>query len=134
MVNITAKIREQMQGAQPNNLFIMALLHARTTSHLQHWRTSSRSDHTALQFFYEGIIPLLDGYVEASQSIYLKVVPEDGYTFPTESPLIYFENLAAYIDECRYMKGFPMETWLQNKVDEIRLLIAQTIYQLRELK
>lgn len=133
MVTITAKIREQAQGDTPSDLFVMALLHARTTAHLQHWRTPSRSDHQALEFFYDGIVPLVDGYVEGYQSVYGKVTPLDGYTFPTEEPLQYFQNLAALIDTCRTMNGFPTESWLQNAVDEIRLLTAQTIYQLKDL-
>ena len=134
MVTITAKVKEQAEDASPNDMFVMALLHARTTSHLQHWRTASRSDHQALQFFYDGIVPLIDDYVEAYQGAYSKVTPLDGYEFPTGTPLFYFEELAKYIDICRYKTGFPMESWLQNKVDEIRLLVSQTIYQLKDLK
>jgi hypothetical protein len=134
MVTITAKIREQISPADnPNSLFVMRLLHARTTSHLKHWLTPSRSDHIALEFFYTGIVDLLDSYVEASQSVHGKIEPMDGYIYALDEPLAYFEELGNFIDVCRYTAGFPQESWLQNQVDEIRKLVAQTVYQLRDL-
>jgi hypothetical protein len=136
MVTITARIREQVNGTDnsPSNLFVMAMLHCRTTAHIKHWLTASRSDHQALEFFYDGIVPLIDAYVEGYQSLGEKIQPQSGYTYPSEEPLEYFQNLAALIDSLRYMSGFPTESWLQNQVDEIRLLVAQTIYQLQDLK
>jgi hypothetical protein len=42
--------------------------------------------------------------------------------------------LADEIDTLRKQNGFPQDSWMQNIVDEMRALVSQTIYQLRELK
>jgi len=137
MVNFVAKVASSEAveaSSDPLMEFVMCLLHARTTAHLMHWMTKSRSDHQALQFFYDGIIPLVDQFVEGFQGERGKLHDViDGYTFPTVEPLQYFVELAAEIDAKRNMTGFPIESWIQNAVDEIRLLTSQTIYQLREL-
>jgi hypothetical protein len=114
--------------------FVMCLLHARTTAHLKHWMTPSRSDHQALQFFYEAAPDLIDSFVEGFQGEYGKItnVP-DGYMFPKGPPYPYFDSLGIEIDKYRSSPAFPQETWLQNVVDEIRLLVSQTKYQLKEL-
>ena len=126
---------EQTQQQDPLIYFIMCLLHARTTAHLKHWMTASRSDHQALQFFYEAAPDLIDGFVEGFQGEHGKIhtIP-DGYTFPTGEPWDYFNRLGQEIDAYRVSGKFPQESWLQNVVDEIRLLVAQTKYQLKELK
>lgn len=132
MVKIVASVRETATG--PGVKLAMVLLHARTTAHIKHWLTPSRSDHEALESFYEGIVGLVDSYTEGLQGKYGKIRVENStYTFPSAEPLSYFLGLAQQIDELREMPGFPAESWLQNVVDEIRLLTSQTIYQLREL-
>ena len=138
MVNFVAKVQSTEAvgdvGKDPLMQFVMCLLHARTTSHLMHWMTKSRSDHQALQFFYDGIIPLLDQFVEGFQGERGKLNNViDGYVFPSVEPLQYFVDLGVEIDTLRATPGFPMESWMQNAVDEIRTLTSQTIYQLREL-
>lgn len=135
MAKFVGKVRESVSmtaGVQ----MVIDLLHARTTAQLKHWLTPSRSDHEALEFFYEGIVPLVDSFAEGFQGKYGKIGPEQlpsGYEFPIGEPLDYFLKLAQSIDENRQMPTFPGDSWLQNVVDEIRLLTSQTIYQLREL-
>lgn len=137
MVNFVAKVAssEAVQAdSDPLMEFVMCLMHARTTAQLKHWMTKSRSDHQALDFFYEGIIPLVDEFVEGFQGGYGKLHSViDGYAYPTVEPLQYFLDLAYEIDTKRTASGFPFDSWLQNSVDEIRLLTSRTIYQLREL-
>ena len=135
MAKFVGKVQESVSmtaGVQ----MVVDLLHARTTAQLKHWLTPSRSDHEALEFFYEEIVPLADSFAEGFQGKYGKVSPEQlpsGYEFPIGEPLDYFLMLAQSIDENRQMPTFPTDSWLQNVVDEIRLLTSQTIYQLREL-
>ena len=138
MVKFVARVESseaaQQPASDPLKEFVMCLLHARTTAQLKHWMTPSRSDHQALDFFYSGIIPLVDEFVEGYQGEYGKIQnPPDGYDFPKVQPLEYFLALSQEIDTKRAATGFPIESWLQNVVDEIRLLTSQTIYQLREL-
>jgi len=127
--------RKEAVSNDPLMQFVMCILHSRTNAHLQHWMTASRSDHQALNFFYDEVVDILDNFVEAFQGEYGKLHDViDGYVFPTGKPLDYFVALAKEIDLLRKESGFPQECWLQNIVDELRTLVSQTIYQLRELK
>lgn len=133
MVKFTASVEATKDD--PIMQFVMCMLHSRTNAHLQHWMTSSRSDHQALNLFYDGIVPILDSFVESFQGQYGKLHDVmNGYVFPTGKPLDYFLSLADEIDLLRVNNKFPQESWLQNIVDEMRALVSQTIYQLRELK
>ncbi len=40
---------------------------SRTQAHIFHLQTPSFAAHTALQLYYEGIVPLVDGFVESYQ-------------------------------------------------------------------
>ena len=137
MVKFVASVKEA-QGAQtpsPCVEFIMLMLHARTTAHIKHWLTPSRSDHLALQNFYDEIVPLIDGFVESYQGEYGKIsqIP-DGYKYPTEEPLAYISMLCQETDRLRAEAGFSQLSWIQNQVDGIRQLLSQVRYQLAELK
>ena len=135
MVKFRASVEAQQPTDDPLMQFVMCLLHARTTAHLKHWMTHSRSDHQALQFFYDGIVDLVDTFVEGFQGEYgLLHDIIDGYVFPTGEPYAYFLALGQEIDTLRKQDRFPQESWLQNAVDEIRILVSQTKYQLKELK
>ena len=46
------------------------ILHSRTQTHIFHFKTKSYAEHKALQGYYEGIIPLLDSYIEGFQGKY----------------------------------------------------------------
>lgn len=135
MVKFVASVKESA-GMPAGVQMVVDLLHCRTTAQLEHWLTPSRSDHEALERFYEAIVPLVDSFAEGFQGKYGKISPEQlpkGYEFPQGGPLEYFLMVAQNIDETRVMPNFPPDCWLQNVVDEIRLLVSQTIYQLREL-
>jgi hypothetical protein len=135
MVKFRASVEAQQPTDDPLMQFVMCLLHARTTAHLKHWMTHSRSDHQALQFFYDGIVDLVDTFVEGFQGEYgLLHDITDGYVFPIGEPYPYFLALGVEIDTLRKQERFPQESWLQNAVDEIRMLVSQTKYQLKELK
>ena len=135
MVKFVASVRESA-SMEAGVQMVVHLLHCRTTAQLEHWLTPSRSDHQTLENFYQGIVPLVDFFAEGYQGKYGKIGPEQlpsVYEFPKGEPLDYFLGVAQTIDEMRQLPTFPGDSWLQNVVDEIRLLVSQTIYQLREL-
>jgi hypothetical protein len=135
MAKFIGKVKESNSMAAGTQM-VVDLLHCRTTAQLEHWLTPSRSDHEALESFYTAVVPLVDAFAEGFQGKYGKVDPAlfpKGYEFPQGEPLDYFLMVAQFIDETRQMPTFPADSWLQNVVDEIRLLVSQTIYQLREL-
>ena len=134
MVKFTAKVKEA-ESYDACMQFIMLMLHARTTAHIKHWLTGSRSDHLALQNFYEDIVPLIDDFVESYQGEYGKIVNfPTTYEYPTDTPLAYISMLCSKTDGLRRDGSFPQESWIQNQVDGIRQLLSQLRYQLAKLK
>ena len=49
---------------------ISYLFHSRTQTHIFHLQTQSFAEHMALNTYYDAIVPLIDGIVEAYQGIY----------------------------------------------------------------
>ena len=114
-------------------LFISALKQCYEQSIVFHHQTDSYSAHKALNNFYDELLGLLDGLIESAQGIYPIM---KGYSLQSpvdyvdvDTTIKYFQDLYAYIQEHRTMV-FP-ESWLQNQIDEIAQLVAETIYQLR---
>ena len=110
--------------------FAMTLLHSATVTHLMHLKTKSYSQLVALGEYYEGIVPLVDAYVEAYQGAY-SVIEEypDAHTFGDEPPLDYLDDLCVYVDAKR--EKLPQDSMLQNIVDEIVQLLDGTIYKIK---
>ena len=113
--------------------------HSRTQAHTFHTRVTgpgSDAAHRALQSYYEGIVPLIDGLVETYQGQYGIV---DGYdvidtnTTRTKEKVEYFESLVEFVKHGR--KAISTEdTHLQNIVDEVVALIYRTLYKLKFTK
>ena len=116
---------------------ISTLLESRNQAHIFHWQTNgagSFATHTALQAYYEGIIPLIDALVESHQG---KNGISTGYTSPekfvdisTNNVLKYFKALGIFVEKTQ---GKFKETWIQNQIDTISELIYSTIYKLENL-
>lgn len=116
--------------------FISTLLQSRTQAHIYHLQTDSYAAHVALQAYYEGIVPLIDGLVESYQGRYGKL---EGYKMALDIKeytdmsfvITYFAGLAVYVEQNR--KQFPQDSYIQNQVDEVIALISSTSYKLRML-
>ena len=97
-----------------------------------HHQTESYAVHKALNKFYDGILGLTDGLVESVSGIYDRPMhyqidsPADYKN--TEQVVKYFKSLYKTIQEER--KEIYQESWVQNQVDEIVTLIAETLYLL----
>jgi hypothetical protein len=97
-----------------------------------HNQTKSYSEHKTLNGFYDEILELLDGLVESVAGIYGR--PE-GYTghepedYKSKDQVIqYFKKVYEYVQDER--KNLYQESWIQNQIDEIAALVAQTLYLL----
>ena len=122
-------------GPDPMMELVTCLQHSRTTAQMQHWKTKSRSDHQALNFFYDTMPELVDPFVESFQGKYGLLTDYIlDYKLSDQEPLPYMMDLVKKVETLRYANGFPKDTWLQNQIDTITQTIYQTIYQLRELK
>ena len=97
-----------------------------------HHQTESYAVHKALNKFYDGILGLTDGLVESVSGIYDRPMhyqidsPTDYKS--SEQVVKYFKSLYKTIQEER--KEIYQESWIQNQVDEIATLIAETLYLL----
>jgi hypothetical protein len=114
-------------------IFIGTLMQSRNQAHIYHLQTSSYAQHIALQGYYEGIIPLIDGLVESFQGKYgiLRGYKMAGTIKEDENALIYFEGLCKFIETV--IPGLPQDTFLVNQYDEVMTLIQSTKYKLKFL-
>ncbi len=113
---------------------ILELFHSRTAAHVLHLKTRSYAAHIALNEFYDAIIPLADALAEAWQGEYGLIKWEDTepYELPTDAVEM-LDDLRECVDECS--KEFHEDdTHLNNICDEVRALIASTMYKLKFLK
>ena len=113
------------------------LLHSQTQAHVFHLRTKSYAAHKALQKYYEGIDPLVDGLVETYQGrhglIEFDAVDAMDNDASVENVIKYFEKLLSIVDKLRKDSKLE-ESQFQNDIDTIVTLILSTKYKLENLK
>jgi len=116
--------------------FVSTLMASRTQAHIFHLQTPSFAAHMALQGYYDGIIPLVDGFVESYQGKYGIITGYGNIALQEyqscEAMIMYFETLCMFIEKSREM--ITPDSYLQNQIDTIVELIKSTIYKLRFLK
>jgi hypothetical protein len=111
--------------------FISVLHQSHTQAKTWHNRTEILSEHLALGSYYNEILEPVDGLIESLQGIKGRV---DGYTtkplvdYKEGQSVSYFKGLYDYIQKER--EGVGSESWIQNQVDTIAELVAETLYQL----
>jgi len=109
------------------------LMKARTDAHLTHLKQKDKTfaTHNAMSIFYEGVLDLIDTYVETSMGIddtfCLDEVPE---SMVIANPLVYFKNLYNAISVARES---VKETFLQNQIDTMQELVAHTLYRIKNI-
>jgi high-affinity Fe2+/Pb2+ permease len=114
---------------------VCQLLHSQTQVHIFHLGTKSYSEHKALQGYYEGIDPLVDGVIESYQGKYglltnYKSFKNQSYKNKNQV-LKYFTSLLNMIEEKRDCCD---DSYLQNQIDTIQELIYSTMYKLKFLQ
>lgn len=111
--------------------FFSLLFESRDVAHKEHLKTKSYATHIALNEYYEGVLPLIDGMVESYQGIYgIVEIPE--WKPKYENPIIYLKDLLNTID--REKDELFTDSSLLNQVDEIKALVQSTLYKLENLK
>jgi hypothetical protein len=115
---------------------ISYLLHSRTQAHIYHLQTPSFAAHMALNGYYDGIIPLVDGLVESYQGKHGVLTNYSNFNIleykSCEEIIMYFQGLSMTIEKLR--TSIPQDTYLQNQIDTVVELISSTIYKLKFLK
>lgn len=118
---------------EPYALFIGTLMQSRNQAHIYHLQTQSYAAHVALQAYYEGIIPFVDGLVESYQGKYgiLRGYKMEGTIKEDDSALMYFEGLSKFLDVIR--TKVPQDSFIQNEIDNVVNLVESTKYKLKFL-
>ena len=116
------------------------LMHSRTQAHIYHLRvkgTGAFAAHLALQGYYEGILPLLDGLVEGYQGvnglIEFSNVESIDNNATIDNVVKYFDKLIAIVDKLR-KDSTLQESFIQNEIDNIAMLMYSTKYKLVNLQ
>ena len=113
-------------------LFAATLLHSATNTHFFHWSTDSYSKHKALRQYYDGIVPLVDQFVESYSGKYQKISKFPSIYHQPKEPVQYLKSLQGFVGEAR--QDLPQDSELQNIIDEIADLINSTTYKLVNLR
>jgi len=107
---------------------------ARDVAHSAHLNTRSFSKHTALNEFYDGIVPLADKFAEAYQGRHGLIGPVNLMNAKKTGNIVEFlEGSLASVEEMRYKVCEKTDSALQNILDEIIGLYLATLYKLRFL-
>ena len=118
--------------------FISTLFSSRTQAHIFHFRCKGVGAgwmHTALNAYYDGIIPLVDALVESVQGRYGLLEGYKGepqFIEDTTIVIQYFEALCLYVEKNR--GSLPQDSYIQNQIDTIVELIETTKYKLINLQ
>jgi len=114
---------------------ISYLFHSRTQAHIFHLQTQSYAEHMALNVYYDGIVPLIDGIVEAYQGKYGIVKGYSNFNLMeynnTQQVVAYLEALCGAVHS---VYQSTEDTNIQNLLDGITDLIKSTIYKLQNLR
>ena len=113
--------------------------HSRTQAHEFHTKVTGSGSfaiHKALQEYYEEIVPLIDGIVEAYQGMnglisYKKVAGVDNDA-TKENILNYFNDLIKFLETKRKDEKLQV-SWIQNELDNLAKLLYSTKYKLTYL-
>ena len=118
---------------EPYGLFIGTLMQSRNQAHIYHLQTNSYAVHKALNVYYEGIIPLIDGLVESYQGRYgiLRGYAMESTIKEDDNALLYFEGLCKFVEMIRIK--VPQDSYIQNEIDNVVNLIESTKYKLKFL-
>lgn len=119
--------------------FFSKLFESREMAHIYHLQIQgdgSYAGHIALNDYYEGILDLIDTLIEVYQGQYdiienYDIINTDNTT--STDKIDYFLELADFIKNNKNCI-LPQDTHLLSIVDDILVLIYQTIYKLKTLK
>lgn len=127
--------KETIMDNQLVGTFVSTLLHSATLTHLMHFKTTSYSQHVALNTYYDEIPELVDSLVESIQGAYEAIIEPYPSMFGNgngDDPLAYMVSLRNYVRD--YRKEMPQDSEIQNEIDNIANLINHTVYKLKFLK
>lgn len=113
---------------------VAMVLLGRDMAHRAHWKTTSYSEHKALQEFYEAVLERLDKFVEQYQGRYQELldVPLADNEFEGEIADVLDQQMS-WIEDNREKVCPRSESALHNVIDEMIGVYQTTLYKLRFL-
>lgn len=115
--------------------FVARMFAIRDAAHVAHWAAKgpgSYAQHVALGEFYDGIIDLVDGYVEAYQGYYGLIGEVKPIPYSRKDILKQIQAEAKWLGENCDAICQENDT-LENLLQEIKALFAKTYYKLKNL-
>lgn len=113
---------------------VTTLFEARQTTHALHLLSKSYAEHVALDGFYNGLLDLIDEFIEVFQGQYGLVTQPSSLRVDTKAdPVEHVTKMVDAVKKARKDMGED-DTHLQNIMDEIIALSYRTIYKLKFLK
>jgi spore coat polysaccharide biosynthesis protein SpsF (cytidylyltransferase family) len=111
--------------------FLSVLRNSSPQVHIFHNQTQVYSEHQALGMYYDDVLDIIDRITETYTALYgevtgYKSAPYRDYV-DKEETITYFKTLYSYVQKNR---SVFTDSFLQNIVDELSELIAQTIFRL----
>ena len=111
--------------------FLSILRNSSPQVHIFHNQTKVYSEHVALGGYYDDVLDIIDRIAETYTALYGEI---EGYTsmpyrdyVSKEETINYFKALYQYVQDNRAMFK---ESFIQNIIDELSELIAQTLFRL----
>ena len=111
--------------------FLSILRNSSPQVHIFHNQTKVYSEHVALGGYYDDVLDIIDRIAETYTALYGEI---EGYTsmpyrdyVSKEETINYFKALYQYVQDNR---SIFKESFIQNIVDELSELIAQTLFRL----
>jgi hypothetical protein len=112
--------------------FVSVLLHSSTNAHFMHLQSKSYAQHKALGHYYEDILEVTDKWAETYQGHH-GIIDSYPQTFHlVKEPVNYMKELIDFVDDMG--EALPKDPDLENIRQEIRSLLASTLYKLENLK
>ena len=110
---------------------IERMFHSRNAAHIEHWKTSSRSDHMALEEYYKEVVELTDKFVEASMGAFGKLKEKVDGEEKDVAKVIHDDIIWLNANRESITGGIPA---LGNIIDELTGLHMSVLYKLENLK
>lgn len=122
-------LQEYKQSKDTKGL-VQKMFEARQVAHNCHLKTKSFAEHEALGGFYEGLLGLVDEFVETYQGQY-------GLLGDCEFKVEPVAEVKEYLEDCAKLfavgRDSLKDSHLKNIMDEVVALVYRTLYKLKFL-
>lgn len=137
MAKFSVSVEQTMNNGGAFEELVVYMLNAITTVRVLHWSSRNYAEHQALGEYYSDAADKLDELVEQYQGANgLVKLSQTKFEFDIgmASANECLTGIREFVDSQRMAEGFPMDSVMQNTVDELVGLTDRTLYKLRFLR